>query len=59
MNEIILLTAPVTCPECAHETIGRWTAGQRTAGQQCPGGHAFTATWPGWGFEPETVVVTA
>ncbi len=55
----IRLSAPVPCPSCRRPVTGRWTAGQRTAAHQCGScGHVFTATWPGWPVEPETVTVT-
>lgn len=49
-------TAPLTCAACGREFGGLWV-GERTGPQQCPCGHVFTATWPGFDFEPETVIV--
>ena len=52
------LTALVTCPECGHEHTGQWTEGRETADQVCPAcGHVSEETWPGFTFEPETVIV--
>jgi hypothetical protein len=54
----ITLTAPLACPSCGHEVAGRWTEGRETAAQQCGAcGHVFEATWPGFTFEPETIIV--
>ncbi len=56
----IRLAAPLTCPSCGHKVTGRWLEGQETAAQQCGTcGHIFEATWPGFTFEPETVIVDA
>jgi hypothetical protein len=49
--------AAVECPRCGLEVIGQWDAGRDTAGQLCPAGHAFEATWPGFPFTPEVVIV--
>ena len=51
-------TAPLTCPSCGCKITGRWLSGQDTADQQCGScGHVFEATWPGFPFEPEVVIV--
>ncbi len=49
-------TAPLTCTTCGREFGGLWV-GERTGPQHCPYGHVFTATWPGFPIEPETVIV--
>jgi hypothetical protein len=52
------LAAPLTCPSCGREFMGHWIEDRETADQQCPAcGHVFEATWPGFPFEPETVIV--
>jgi uncharacterized Zn finger protein len=52
------LGARLACPSCGRAVACRWIQGRETADQQCPScGHVFEATWPGWDFEPETVVV--
>ena len=52
-------SAPLTCPSCGHKVVGRWLSGQDTADQRCPScGHVFEAAWPGFTFEPETVIVS-
>ena len=54
---IIISTAPLTCLLCSHGFTGRWFE-QLTADQRCDGcGHVFEATWPGFHFEPETVIL--
>jgi hypothetical protein len=54
----IIHGAPLTCPECGHEFTGRWTEGHDTADQKCPAcGCMSAATWPGFRFEPETIIV--
>lgn len=57
-------SAPVTCPECGAGFEGTWT-GQDfepdpqvvPQDQECPQGHVFPATWPGWSLEPRVVIV--
>lgn len=49
-------TAPLACATCGREFGGLWV-GEKTGAQQCPCGHVFTATWPGFAFEPETVII--
>lgn len=50
--------APVACPSCGRAVACRWIQGRETADQQCPAcGRVFEATWPGFDFEPETVIV--
>jgi hypothetical protein len=57
---VIRLSSPLTCPECGHEFTGRWIEDWETASQQCGAcGHIFEATWPGFTFKPETVIVPA
>lgn len=48
-------TAPLTCPACGREFGGLWV-GEKTGAQQCPCGHVFTATWPGWDIPAEIVI---
>lgn len=51
--------AVIDCPECGREVIGHWIQGRDTADQRCGAcGHVFEATWPGFTFEPETVIVS-
>jgi uncharacterized Zn finger protein len=46
------------CPSCGHDTACLWEGDQDTAAQQCAAcGHVFDAAWPGFIFEPETVIV--
>lgn len=55
---LIRLSAVLPCPECQRRITCRWTEGHETASQQCPScGHVFEATWPGFIFEPETIIV--
>ena len=55
----IRLAAALACPSCGCEFTGRWLEGHETAAQQCPScGHVFEASWPGFTFEPETVIVS-
>lgn len=50
--------APLTCPSCGREVAGYWYQGREPEAQHCPScGHVFEATWPGWTFEPETVII--
>jgi hypothetical protein len=54
----IKLAAPLSCPSCGRKVICHWIEGHETAGQRCRScGHVFEARWPGFHFEPETVVV--
>ena len=57
MPERLTLGGPVTCPECGRDFAGTWNEPQLPAEQHCPDGHLTSVTWPGWTFEPETVVV--
>ena len=51
-------TAALTCPSCGCGVTGRWLGNPETAAQQCGAcGHVFDAAWPGFTFEPETVVI--
>jgi hypothetical protein len=50
-------TAPLICTACGREFGGLWV-GEKTGPQQCPCGHVFKATWPGFTFEPEVVIVS-
>jgi hypothetical protein len=50
--------APVTCPSCGRKVTGRWHQGQEPEPQRCPCGHTFDAAWPGFTFEPETVIIS-
>jgi len=53
------LTAEITCPSCGCTFTGRWTEGRETAAQRCGScGHVFDATWPGFTFEPQTVIIS-
>ena len=55
----IKLYAPLACPLCAHGFTAWWTEDHETADQQCVScGHVFDATWPGFPFEPEVVIVS-
>jgi RNA polymerase subunit RPABC4/transcription elongation factor Spt4 len=63
ISQVATFDGPVTCPSCGAEVTGHWRAdltdyaGPPVAGQQCPAcGHGFAATWPGFTFEPDTVV---
>lgn len=48
---------PVDCPSCGHHFIGCWVD-RRTGEQRCDAcGWVFEATWPGFQFEPETIVL--
>jgi RNA polymerase subunit RPABC4/transcription elongation factor Spt4 len=50
--------APLACPMCGHGFTGHWHHGREPKAQQCPMcGHCFDATWPGFHFEPETIIV--
>lgn len=50
--------AVLGCPSCGREVTCRWPEDQYTANQQCRRcGHVFEATWPGFHFEPETIIV--
>ena len=49
--------APLTCPSCGRKVSGHWPGDCKTAAQKCPCGHAFEAAWPGFTFEPETIVI--
>jgi hypothetical protein len=52
------LGAPLTCPSCGHEFEGKWIEDDETADQRCEACcHVFEATWPGFPFEPETVII--
>lgn len=52
------LYAPLTCPSCGHGFTGWWIEDHETAAQRCGAcGHVFEATWPGFTFEPEVVIV--
>lgn len=49
--------ATLTCPKCGRKVPCRWV-GRKTAPQRCRScGHAFDAAWPGFTFEPETIIV--
>jgi len=55
----ITLHSPLDCPGCGSRFEGAWTPGKQTSSQACPlCGHVFTATWKGWTFAPEQIVVT-
>ena len=55
---LIRFAAPLTCASCARGLEGHWIEGHETAAQTCPScGHMFDATWPGFDFEPERVIV--
>ena len=49
--------APLTYPSCGRKVDGRWPDGQYPAAQRCECGHVVEATWPGFTFEPELVIV--
>jgi len=50
--------APVDCPSCGRKVTGRWHQGREPEAQQCGAcGHVFEAAWPGFTFEPETIIV--
>jgi len=54
---MIRLRAPLACPECGAKVTGAWDADEQTADQRCRCcGQVFSATWPGFPFEPVTVV---
>jgi len=54
----ISYTGPLACPECGSKVTGHWLSSRKTADQQCPAcGHVWEATWPGFSFEPELVIV--
>jgi uncharacterized Zn finger protein len=49
--------APLSCPSCGCSLTGHWLSGRDSAAQQCGAcGHVFEAIWPGFTFEPETVI---
>jgi len=53
---LIRHTASVTCPSCNATFTGRWLEGHDTTAQLCLSCHyIFTATWPGFSIEPETI----
>ena len=55
----ITLHSPLDCPGCGSRFDGAWSPGKETADQACPCcAQVFTATWKGWTFTPEQVLVT-
>lgn len=55
---LLKLDAPLICASCGHEFEGHWTEGHETADQPCPAcGHVCEATWPGFPYEPQMVIV--
>jgi uncharacterized Zn finger protein len=56
---MITARGPITCPSCEGRVLGRWHQGRNPETQRCRScGHVFDATWPGFPFEPERVVVS-
>jgi DNA-directed RNA polymerase subunit N (RpoN/RPB10) len=50
-------TGSLTCPSCGRKVTGHWADSPDAAPQRCRScGHVFDAAWPGFHFEPETVV---
>jgi len=52
--------AALACPSCGEAVACYWPEDEYAAPQRCEAcGRVFDATWPGFRFEPETVVVEA
>lgn len=56
-DHVLEYEATITCPTCKREFTGLWV-GRKTGAQQCGAcGHVFVAAWPGFGIEPESVII--